>query len=119
MSKYALSKLQLALPSVSTPISQIAKHMFSTQHAWVPPTSETGSRYKYGKALYTLPTSIGNMPPSAKTTRTGMESPPRPMNLMEGEEEHDFSEVQEEVVQPKEVWVTKTNKRARSEDDSS
>ena len=41
-------------------IQDLIQHMFSTQHAWVPPTSERGSRYKYSKALYTIPTSIGN-----------------------------------------------------------
>ena len=35
-------------------IQNLIKQLFSTQHAWVPPTWTSGSRYQYNKPLHTI-----------------------------------------------------------------
>jgi hypothetical protein len=61
-------------------IQNLIKQMFHTQHAWIPPTWASGSRYMYNKPLHTF--LHQSEPPSATRRRTGIrtysiESPPK------------------------------------------
>jgi hypothetical protein len=70
-------------------IQELMKHMFSTQHVWVPSDS-IESRYMY-----------------STTRRTGIEKPPRTSTERK-------DEVQE--VSKQNVWISKTVKRAKDRD---
>ena len=51
-------------------IQDLIKQMFHTQHAWIPPTWASGSRYRYSKSLHTY--LHQSEPPSATRRRTGI-----------------------------------------------
>jgi hypothetical protein len=55
-------------------IQELIKHMFSTQHVWVP-SDNIGSRYMYSTSLYEY--LHQSETPVARTRRTGIENPPR------------------------------------------
>jgi hypothetical protein len=95
-------------------IQDLIRHMFSTQHTWVPSTSENiKNRYMYSTALHEY--LHQSKTPSAKTRRRGIETPPRTVSKeRKEEEEYNFDEVQEEPKQN--VWISKTIKRAKEWD---
>jgi hypothetical protein len=91
-------------------IQELMKHMFSTQHAWVP-SDNIGSRYMYSTSLYEY--LHQSETPLARTRRTGIEKSPRTtLQYIDSTERKD--EVQEEPKQN--VWISKTVKRAKDRD---
>ena len=96
-------------------IQDLIKQMFHTQHAWIPPTWASGSRYRYSKSLHTY--LHQSEPPSATRRRTGIqtypiESPKKMKPLKEDEE----SEEEFDFIEAEEGWKMNTAKRARERD---
>ena len=74
-------------------IEHLIKQMFSTQHAWTPPTWKTGSRYHYAPPLHAILHQLD--PPyerRGKALRI-VESPPKIQLMKELEEETELLQV--------------------------
>jgi hypothetical protein len=101
-------------------IQELMKHMFGTQHVWVP-SDNIESRYMYSTSLHEYLHQTET--PVARTRRTEIENPPRTA-LQSSMERKD--EVQEEPKQKRKdevqgerkqnVWISKTVKRAKDRD---
>jgi hypothetical protein len=92
-----------ALVSVLMSDTQLMRHMFSTQHVWIP-SDNIGSRYMYSIALQEY--LHRSETPLARTRRTGIETPPRTVLQYRGTTEK----------KDENVWISKTVKRAKDRD---